>query len=104
MRNTDALGYDAETANPLYKHMPVYTTLVEGRAFALFYDTAFDCEFDMGCEIDNYFGPFRSFKAAGSPALTCVRTLSHAHTRRVRAHSQAPRWSSTSFSGRAWPK
>ena len=27
MRATDALGYDAETSDPLYKHIPFYLTV-----------------------------------------------------------------------------
>jgi alpha-glucosidase len=73
MRNADAFGYDAETSNPLYKHVPFYITLRdrpdprtnETVAFGLFYDTPYDCEFDLGAEIDNYYGEYRVFRAAG---------------------------------------
>ena len=56
MRNTDALGYNAEHSDPLYKHIPFYITLRRDYAFGLFYDTTYDCTFDMGCEINNYIG------------------------------------------------
>lgn len=70
MHNTDAFGYDAQTSDPLYKHIPFYITLrdaPDGRslAYGLFYDTPYDCEFDMGAEIDGYYGPYRVFRAAG---------------------------------------
>ncbi|CAF1297154.1 unnamed protein product [Didymodactylos carnosus] len=62
MRNTDAFGYNAELSDPLYKHIPFYITLRECEGFGLFYDTSFDCTFDFGCEIDNYYGDIRYFE------------------------------------------
>ncbi|MCS6872813.1 MAG: glycoside hydrolase family 31 protein [Anaerolineae bacterium] len=69
MRPTDALGYDAEHSDPLYKHVPFYLTL-NGygnamRVYGLFYDTPYECVFDMGAEIDNYYGDYRVFRAEG---------------------------------------
>ncbi len=63
---TDALGYDAETSDPLYKSIPFYITLNQkaSAAFGLFYDTLSDCEFDFGGARDNYHGLFRGFSAA----------------------------------------
>jgi alpha-glucosidase len=65
MSNTDALGYDAEGSDPLYKHIPFYITRSDetGLAFGLFYDTYADCAFDFGAERSNYHGLFRSFAA-----------------------------------------
>jgi alpha-glucosidase len=64
LTNLDALGYDAETSDPLYKHIPFYITRTgEGAAFGLFYDTLADCDFDFGCERDNYHGGYRGFVA-----------------------------------------
>jgi alpha-glucosidase len=64
LTNLDAMGYDAETSDPLYKHIPFYMTrTAEGAAFGLFYDTLADCEFDFGCERDNYHGLYRGFGA-----------------------------------------
>lgn len=65
MKNTDALGYDARSSDPLYKHIPFYITqhAETGLAFGLFYDTYCDCEFDLGAERSNYHGLFRSFAA-----------------------------------------
>ena len=61
----DALGYDARTADPLYKHIPFYLTRQSetGLAFGLFYDTMSDGVFDFGCEHSNYHGPYRYFAA-----------------------------------------
>ncbi|QUD87236.1 glycoside hydrolase family 31 protein [Phenylobacterium montanum] len=63
--NVDAMGYDARTSDPLYKHLPVYITArpEEQLAFGLLYDTLSDCTFDFGQERDNYHGLYRSFVA-----------------------------------------
>jgi alpha-glucosidase len=84
----DALGYDARTSDPLYKHIPFYITrrpaagaTVAGLCFGLFYDTLSDGAFDFGCEHSNYHGPYRLFEAAhgdldlyviAGPALAAV--------------------------------
>jgi len=66
MSNTDAMGYDARSSDPLYKHIPFYITHNEGTglAFGLFYDTYADCAFDFGQERSNYHGLYRGFTAA----------------------------------------
>ncbi len=65
MKNIDAMGYDARTTDPLYKHIPFYLTwkTTHQVGFGLFYDTLADCRFDMGRELDNYHGHYRSFRA-----------------------------------------
>lgn len=65
LSNLDAMGYDAERADPLYKHIPFYITRRPdtGLAFGLFYDTLSDCSFDFGLEHSNYHGPYRYFEA-----------------------------------------
>ena len=57
----DALGYDGETSDPLYKHWPfvIARDPVGGVAFGQFYDTFAPTTFDLGCEHDNYFGFYR---------------------------------------------
>jgi len=56
----DALGYDAETSDPLYKHWPyVIVRDSSGVAYGLFYDTLSSATFDLGCEHDNYHGLYR---------------------------------------------
>jgi alpha-glucosidase len=67
MRTTDALGYDAETSDPLYKHIPFYITVRPasgGPAMGLFYDNLSHGTFDLGQEIDAYHGLYRSFAAS----------------------------------------
>jgi alpha-glucosidase len=64
MCNADAMGYDARSSDPLYKHIPFYVTQrPDGAAAGLLYDTLSDCSFDMGCERSNYHGLFRGFVA-----------------------------------------
>ena len=57
----DALGYDAETGDPLYKHWPymIVRDPPSGIAYGLFYDTLSGATFDLGCEHDNYHGLYR---------------------------------------------
>jgi len=66
MRTADALGYDAETSDPLYKHIPFYITVrpaYGAPAVGLFYDNLSHGAFDLGQEIDAYHGSYRSFEA-----------------------------------------
>lgn len=62
--NLDALGYDAETSDPLYKSWPVLICRTDGAgAYALLYDTLATSAFDLGCAFSNYHEPYRSFEA-----------------------------------------
>lgn len=65
MLNVDALGYDAETSDPLYKHFPFYITFIPDLqiAYGLFYDNLASCTFDLGQEIDAYHGAYRYYQA-----------------------------------------
>lgn len=58
---TDALGYDAETSDPLYKHVP---WVIVGNASdgycGIFYDTLSECVFDLGAEHSNYHEHYRT--------------------------------------------
>ncbi len=65
LRNVDALGYDAQNGGPLYKHFPFYITYNPEQkiAYGLFYDNLSSTVFDLGQEKDNYFPPFRSYRA-----------------------------------------
>lgn len=65
MRNLDALGYNAETSDPLYKHVPFYITFIPSLniAYGLFYDNLATTVFDMGKEIDAFWGFYRSMIA-----------------------------------------
>jgi alpha-glucosidase len=54
----DALGYNGETSDPLYKHWPFYIGRdpSTGIAYGVYYDTQSTCTFDFGKEYDNYHG------------------------------------------------
>lgn len=62
----DALGYDAQTSDPLYKHWP-YLIVREprGSAYGVYYDTLASATFDLGCEHDNYHGFYRHCEIEG---------------------------------------
>ncbi|MGL4811606.1 MAG: TIM-barrel domain-containing protein [Beijerinckiaceae bacterium] len=55
----DALGYDAEVGDPLYKHVPYMAVEHEGVTGGLFYDSLAPQTFDLGCERSNYHGIYR---------------------------------------------
>lgn len=64
MRSLDAMGYNAESTDPLYKHWPFYQVRTkEGAHYGLFYDNLATCRFDMGKELDNYHPRYRSYRA-----------------------------------------
>jgi len=67
---TDAMGYDAEHSDPLYKFWPFYiakpscaANAPASAAYGLFYDNPANCAFDLGCTFDNYHGLFSSYEA-----------------------------------------
>lgn len=65
MKTIDAMGYDAEFTDPLYKHIPYYLTYNQKTniSYGLFYDNYSDSIFDMGAELDNYHGLYRYYQA-----------------------------------------
>lgn len=64
MRNLDAMGYNASSTDPLYKHIPFYITRTpQGVSYGLFYDNLASCWFDLGNELDNYHIKYRSYRA-----------------------------------------
>ncbi|MDZ5781980.1 glycoside hydrolase family 31 protein [Marinococcus luteus] len=76
MLNIDAMGYDAQKTDPLYKHIPYYITHSPetGVAYGLYYDDYNECAFDMGREKDNYHGKYRFFQSS-SHFLDCYFIL-----------------------------
>jgi alpha-glucosidase len=58
----DALGYNGETSDPLYKHWPFFLgrRRDSGACYGLYYDTLSMATFDFGQEFDNYHGFYRS--------------------------------------------
>lgn len=63
MRNLDAMGYDAATTDPLYKHVPFVITQQTGASFGMFYDNLSTSQFDLGNELDNYHPAYRKYQA-----------------------------------------
>jgi alpha-glucosidase len=57
----DALGYNGETSDPLYKHWPflIAQAAASGVSCGFFYDTLAATTFDLGCEYDNYHDFYR---------------------------------------------
>jgi len=107
MRTSDAMGYDAETSDPLYKHIPFYLTLRPGTdapAVGLFYDNLSHAAFDLGQTIDAYHGPFTSFEATdGDLDLWLLfggtaRDITPRFTALTGRTAMPPRWS-LSYSG-----
>lgn len=62
----DALGYNGETSDPLYKHWPFYIGRDPGSgvAYGVYYDTLSTCTFDFGAEYDNYHGFYSTAEIA----------------------------------------
>ena len=66
-RATDALGYDAEKFDTLYKHIPFYIRLDRAtkKAVGVFYHNFYESVFNMGCEKSNYWPRYSYFQADG---------------------------------------
>lgn len=63
MRNLDAMGYNAASTDPLYKHVPFTITRKEDVSFGLFYDNLSSTMLDLGNELDNYHLAYRRYQA-----------------------------------------
>ncbi|MED3940380.1 glycoside hydrolase family 31 protein [Priestia megaterium] len=65
MQAIDAMGYDAEYSDPLYKHIPFYITRHRktGLSFGVFYDNLSSSIFELGTELDNYHELYRYYQA-----------------------------------------
>ncbi len=65
MMNIDAIAYDAETTDPLYKHYPFYIVYRPDLrvAYGLFYDNFATTTFDLGQTRDGYHGPHVRYEA-----------------------------------------
>jgi alpha-glucosidase len=100
-RQLDALGYDAKTGDPLYKHWPFFLEhhAASGTACGLYYDTLAECAFDFGAEHDNYHGRYRATEIVDGDLDAYVfagPTLREALARFVAAiggTALPPRWS-----------
>ncbi|MEO7253166.1 MAG: TIM-barrel domain-containing protein [Casimicrobium sp.] len=65
-RQLDALGYNGETSDPLYKHWPFFLgrRADTGSTYGIYYDTLAECAFDFGQEFDNYHEFYRATEIA----------------------------------------
>ncbi|MBL8310942.1 MAG: glycoside hydrolase family 31 protein [Burkholderiales bacterium] len=65
-RQLDALGYNGETSDPLYKHWPFFLgrRADTGSSYGIYYDTLAECTFDFGQEYDNYHDFYRATEIA----------------------------------------
>ncbi len=101
MCTQDTMGYDAETSDPLYKHIPFYITWHADAkvAYGLFYDTLSDCSFDMGQELTGYHRDYRYFVADHGDldyyfiAGDAPRDVTRAYTWLTGRPAFMPRWS-----------
>ena len=66
-RATDAMGYDAELMDTLYKHIPFYIRLDREtkKAVGLFYHNFYESVFNMGKEKSNYWPRYTYWQADG---------------------------------------
>ncbi|KAF7321974.1 Glycosyl hydrolases family 31-domain-containing protein [Mycena kentingensis (nom. inval.)] len=69
MEGRDALSYDWEHGDPLYKLNPFYTVYNKKTNIwhGIFYNNISDSSFDMGAEVDVLWGCFRVYKANSGP-------------------------------------
>ncbi|MGO0575521.1 glycoside hydrolase family 31 protein [Ornithinimicrobium panacihumi] len=63
----DAMGYDPQHTDPLYKHIPFFVRLGRGTRVAVgyFYHNTYPCEFDLGCSRSNYWPPHATYRTDG---------------------------------------
>ncbi|MGN0534081.1 MAG: TIM-barrel domain-containing protein [Eubacterium sp.] len=62
IETADAMGYDAEKSDPLYKHIPFYICQNSVGCYGIFYDTSDTSYMDLGKEINNYYPAYKYFK------------------------------------------
>lgn len=67
MSPADALGYNPKETDSLYKHIPFYVKLNDRtkKAVGYFYHNTYECDFDMGRKISNYWGRHSRYRADG---------------------------------------
>jgi alpha-glucosidase len=98
--NLDPMGYDAESSDPLYKAIPyILVADAHNACHGAFYDIMGEVTVDLGQELDNYHGHFRSMVAesgdldlymiAGPDALSVTRRFTWLTGR----PALMPRWS-----------
>ena len=63
----DAMGYDPQHTDSLYKHIPFYIKLNRRtqKAVGYFYHNPCECDFNMGCEKRNYWHTYSRYRTDG---------------------------------------
>ncbi|HVK62241.1 MAG TPA: TIM-barrel domain-containing protein, partial [Bdellovibrionales bacterium] len=103
-KNIDAMGYDAEKTDPLYKHFPFLIHRDRQVALGIFYDSFATTTVDCGQEIDNYHGPYFSYRAESGDLDYYIilgpeiREVTKKFTRLTGRPMMPPKWS-LSYSG-----
>jgi alpha-glucosidase len=100
-RQLDALGYNGETSDPLYKHWPFFLgrRADTGISYGIYYDTLAECAFDFGQEYDNYHGFYRATEIADGDldyyvvAGPDVASALARYVRLIGGTAMPPRWS-----------
>ncbi|KAL1925681.1 uncharacterized protein VTP21DRAFT_564 [Calcarisporiella thermophila] len=72
LQGVDAMGYNAQSTDPLYKFCPFYITLVPDGgngsiAYGMFYNTFAETCVDLGQELDAMLGPYRYVQIEAGP-------------------------------------
>lgn len=99
MRNLDAMGYNAVSTDPLYKHIPFTITHRSDISFGLFYDNLSNSWLDLGNEIDNYHTTYRRWQAEAGDidyylfTGRCVLDITKAFVRLTGKTLFGPKWS-----------
>lgn len=62
IETTDPMGYNAQSTDPLYKHVPFFICENSVGSYGIFYDTSDTSYFDFGKEINNYYEPYKYFR------------------------------------------
>jgi alpha-glucosidase len=100
-RQLDALGYNGETSDPLYKHWPFFIgrRADTGSTYGVYYDTLAECSFDFGQEFDNYHEFYRATEIADGDldyyliAGPDVAQTLHRYMQLIGGTAMPPRWS-----------
>lgn len=66
IETTDSMGYDAESSDPLYKHVPFYICENSVGSYGIFYNTNETSYMDFGREHNNYYEHYKFFKTEDS--------------------------------------
>lgn len=98
IETTDPMGYDAETSDPLYKHVPFYICENSVGCYGVFYDTADTAYMDFGREHNNYYEPYKYFRAEGDALCYYVffgtkKDILQSFSRLTGKNAFPPKWS-----------